>query len=43
MKDFLSDLEFLSGKPLLTTIIKSKMFNINRVCLETGFEIDPHT
>ena len=42
MKDFLSDLEFLSGKPLLKTIIKSKMFNINRVCLETGLEIEPH-
>ena len=42
MKDFLSDLEFLSGEPLLKTIIKSKMFSINRVCLETGLEIEPH-
>ena len=42
MKDFLSDLEFLSGEPLLKTIIKSKKFNINRVCLETGLEIEPH-
>jgi len=42
MIDFLSDLEFLSSEPLLKTIIKSKMFNINRVTLETGFEIEPH-
>jgi len=42
MKDFLSDLEFLSGEPLLKTIIKSKMFNINRVSLKAGLEIEPH-
>ena len=42
MSHFLKNLEFLSGEPLLKTIIKSKMFNINRVTLETGLEIEPH-
>ncbi len=42
MKDFLSDLDFLPGEPLLKTIIKSRLFNINRICLETGLEIEPH-
>ena len=42
MNDFLSDLEFLSSEPLLKTIFKSKMFNINRITLETGLEIEPH-
>jgi len=43
MADFLKNLEFLSGKPALKKIIKSKKkFNIVRVCLEKGLEIDPH-
>ena len=43
MKDFLSDLKFLSGKPALKRIVKSKKkFNIVRVCLEKGLEIEPH-
>lgn len=43
MKDFFSDLEFLSGKPALKRIVKSKKkFNIVRICLEKGLEIEPH-
>ncbi|MHA1235843.1 MAG: cupin domain-containing protein [Promethearchaeota archaeon] len=43
MKDFLSDLKFVSGKPALKRIVKSKKkFNIVRVCLEKGVEIEPH-
>ena len=43
MKDFFSDLEFLSGKPVLTRIIKSKKkSNIVRVCFEKGLVIEPH-
>jgi quercetin dioxygenase-like cupin family protein len=41
--DFLKDLEFLSGRPALKRIVKSKRkFNIVRVCLEKGLEIEPH-
>ena len=44
MADFLKNLEFLSGKPALKRIVKSKKnFNIVRVCLEKGIEIEPHT
>ena len=43
MKDFLSEVEFLSGKPALKRIAKSKKnFNIVRICLEKGLEIKPH-
>ena len=43
MADFLKNLEFLSGKPTLKKIVKSKKkFNIVRVCLEEGLEIEPH-
>jgi len=43
MADFLKNLEFLSGKPALKKIVKSKKkFNIVRVCLEKGLEIEPH-
>ena len=43
MADFLKNLEFLSGKPALKKIVKSKKkFNIVRVCLEKGLEIKPH-
>ena len=43
MADFLNNLEFLSGKPALKRIVKSKKkFNIVRVCLEKGLEIEPH-
>ena len=43
MKDFFSDLKFLSRKPVLKRIVKSKKnFNIVRVCLEKGLEIEPH-
>jgi len=43
MADFLKDLEFLSGRPALKRIVKSKKkFNIVRVCLEKGLEIEPH-
>ena len=43
MADFLKNLEFLSRKPVLKRIVKSKKnFNIVRVCLEKGLEIDPH-
>ncbi len=43
MADFLKNLEFLSGKPALKRIVKSKKkFNIVRVCLEKGLEIEPH-
>ena len=43
MADFLKNLEFLSGKPALKRIVKSKRkFNIVRVCLEKGLEIEPH-
>ena len=43
MADFLKDLEFLSGRPGLKRIVKSKKkFNIVRVCLEKGLEIEPH-
>ena len=43
MKDFLSDLEFLSGRPALKRIAKSKKkFNIVRISLEKGVEIEPH-
>ena len=43
MAEFLKDLEFLSGRPGLKRIVKSKKkFNIVRVCLEKGLEIDPH-
>jgi len=43
MNDFLSDLKFFSGKPALKRIVKSKKkFNIVRVCLEKGLEIEPH-
>ena len=43
MTDFLKNLEFFSGKPALKRIVKSKKkFNIVRVCLEKGLEIEPH-
>jgi len=43
MKDFFSDLEFSSRKPKLKRIVKSKKkFNIVRICLEEGLEIEPH-
>ena len=43
MKDFLSDLEFLSGRPALKRIAKSKKkFKIVRISLEKGVEIEPH-
>ena len=43
MADFLKKLEFLSRKPALKKIVKSKKkFNIVRVCLEKGLEIEPH-
>ena len=43
MVDFLKELEFLSGRPALKRIVKSKKkFNIVRVCLEKGLEIEPH-
>jgi len=43
MTDFLKNLEFLSGKPALKRIVKSKKkFNIVRICLEEGLEIEPH-
>ena len=43
MADFLKNLEFLSGKPALKRIVKSKKkFNIVRICLEKGLEIEPH-
>jgi quercetin dioxygenase-like cupin family protein len=43
MADFLKNLEFLSGKPDLKRIVKSKKkFNIVRICLEKGLEIEPH-
>ena len=43
MKDFFSDLKFLSRKPVLKRIVKSKKkFNIVRICLEEGLEIEPH-
>ena len=43
MAEFLKDLEFLSGRPGLKRIVKSKKkFNIVRVCLEKGLEIEPH-
>ncbi len=43
MADFLNKLEFFSGKPALKRIVKSKKkFNIVRVCLEKGLEIEPH-
>ena len=43
MADFLKNLEFFSGKPALKRIVKSKKkFNIVRVCLEKGLEIEPH-
>ena len=38
----LSNIEFLSKKPVLKKIIKSKKFNIVRVCLEKDLEIKPH-
>ena len=42
MADFLNNLKFLSGKPALKKIVKSKKkFNIVRVCLEKGLEIEP--
>ncbi len=40
--NLLSDIEFLSKKPVLKKIIKSKKFNIVRVCLEKDVEIKPH-
>jgi len=40
--NLLSDIEFLSNKPVLKKIIKSKKFNIVRICLEKNFEIKPH-
>jgi len=44
MADFLKNLEFSSGKPALKRIVKSKKkFNIVRVCLEKGLEIEPHS
>lgn len=43
MADFLKNLEFLSGKPALKRIVKSKKkFNIVRICLEEELEIEPH-
>ncbi len=43
MADFLKNLEFLSGKPALKRIVKSKKkFNIVRICLEKELEIEPH-
>ena len=43
MAEFLKDLKFLSGRPGLKRIVKSKKkFNIVRVCLEKGLEIEPH-
>ncbi len=43
MADFVKDLEFLSGRPALKRIVKSKKkFNIVRICLEKGLEIEPH-
>ena len=44
MADFLKNLEFSSGKPALKRIVKSKKkFNIVRICLEKGLEIEPHS
>ena len=42
LNNLLSDIEFLSKKPALKRIIKSKKFNIVRICLEKGLEIEPH-
>ncbi|TKJ25051.1 MAG: hypothetical protein CEE42_08975 [Promethearchaeota archaeon Loki_b31] len=43
MADFLKNLEFLLEKPALKRIVKSKKkFNIVRICLEKGLEIEPH-
>ncbi len=42
LNNLLSNIEFLSNKPALKRIIKSKKFNIVRVCLEKGVEIEPH-
>jgi len=43
MADFLKDIEFFSSRPALKRIVKSKKkFNIVRVCLEKGLEIEPH-
>ena len=42
LNNLLSDIEFLSKKPVLKKIIKSKKFNIVRICLEKGLEIKPH-
>lgn len=41
--NLLSNVIFSAKKPVLKKIIKSKMFNIVRVCLEKGLEIQPHT
>lgn len=40
--NLLSNITFSAKKPVLKKIIKSKMFNIVRVCLEKGLEILPH-
>jgi len=42
VNNLFSDIEFLSKKPVVKKIIKSKKFNVVRVCLEKGVEIKPH-
>ncbi len=42
LNNLLSNVEFKSKKPVLKKIIKSKKFNVIRICLEKSFEIKPH-
>lgn len=39
---YLSDTDFISGKPVMKNVISSPNFNVVRVCLPTGLNIDPH-
>ena len=41
-ENFLSNVAFSAKKPVLKKIVKSKKYNIVRVCLEKGLEIEPH-
>ena len=39
---FLSDTDFSTGRPVMKNVIKSPKFNVVRVCLPKGLNIDPH-
>ena len=39
---YLSDTDFSGGKPVLKNVISSPKFNVVRVCVPAGLNIDPH-